>query len=242
MKDKIKSFFKGKNNIATVGIIALVVLLVILVAIFSRREHKDKFALNSIYDVYPEEVRNLYTNMVSVSCSGDLHVDVKLDEKATNVSDMNKKTLLAYMFSYLDKNEKLVDDMDVSVIEDATKELFDGDIDLKSEISNYQYGNYTYTLKDKVISRKKSECKSEVFYVSKLYGYSNSVTLLSVDVNMGYSKDGKLYNFADKSLGNYSGNVEDIGERLDGGSFYRYNFVKDGKIYKLASVEWLNRS
>ena len=40
----------------------------------------------------------------------------------------------------------------------------------------------------------------------------------------------------------HSGNVEDIGERLDSGSFYRYNFVKDGKVYKLASVEWLNRS
>ena len=172
----------------------------------------------------------------------DLHLDIKLGDRAVDVASIEKNNLLDYMFSYLDKNDMLTDDMSVKVIEDATKVLFDGDIDLKSEIVGYQYGEYLYTLEDKLVSRKKSECKSDVLYVSKLYGYSHSDTLLSVDVNMGYSKEGKLYNFADKSFGNYSGNVEDVGERLDGSSFYRYNYVKDDKVYKLVSVEWLNRS
>jgi len=242
MKDKIKNFFSVKKNIVTVGIIALVIIIVILVAIFARKDHKDKFALNSIYDVYPEEVRSLYTNMVSVSCDGDLHIDVELGAKATTVDKMEKNNLLDYMFSYLDKNDKLTDDMSVKVIEDATEELFDGDIDLKAEIVGYPYDDYLYTLKDKLVTRKKRECSAEVQYVSKLYGYSHSDTLLSVDVNMGYSKVGKLYNFADKLLGDYNGNVENIGELLDASSFYRYNYVKDGNVYKLASVEWLNRS
>lgn len=237
-----KDFFKEKKNVITLVVVIVLILVVVLVAVLTTREEKVRFTLNSIYDVYPEEVRELYTNMVSVSCIGDLYLDLEVDKEATNVENMEATNLLDYLFSYLDKEEKLKNNMDAKVVSDASYLLFYGDLNLTSKVVNYPYGEYVYTLKDGVITREKKECISNVQYVSQLYGYSYNENLLSVDVNMGYLKDGYLYDFEDKSLGAYDGKVEKLAELYAGNSFYRYNFVKDGSDYKLTSVEWLNKS
>ena len=60
MKDKLKKFFGKKENVILVSVIAIITVIVILVAIFNKRGWDRKFALNKIYDVYPEDVKRQY--------------------------------------------------------------------------------------------------------------------------------------------------------------------------------------
>lgn len=239
MKDKIKSFFSKKTNIIALVAIALIIIIILILALRDREE--KKFALNEIYNVYPEEVRELYSNMVEISCGGDLHLNVSLDSGEVSVSQLDQNNLLDYMFSYLDKNDGLVDNMEVSLIQSTTKKLFDGELDFTSKINNYVYGDYSYTVKDGKVSRAKSECNVDTQYVSHLYGYSYNTKKLSIDVNIGYLKDGNLYDLANNLLGKYNGEVAELEKLFGPNSYYRYNYVLDGKIYKLTSVEWNNR-
>lgn len=157
-----KDFFKNRKNLVTLIIIVIAVLAVLLVAIFTKREYKQRFALNPIYDIHPEQVRELYMNMVSVSCVGDLHLDVELGAKAIDVKDMNMVNLLNYAFSNLDKSDKLSDNMEESIVKTVFSDLFYGKLDLTNIINNYQYGDYIYTLTDGVITREEKECISDI--------------------------------------------------------------------------------
>ena len=53
------------------------------------------------------------------------------------VSEIDEKDLLNYMFSNLDKEEKLKDKFDIALINDAKKRLFNDDIKLFDKIKTY---------------------------------------------------------------------------------------------------------
>ena len=242
---KIFSFFpklwnKDKKNkiILLVGVL----LLIIVVLLIAFRKKLPRFALNEFYDVYPEEVRALYSNLVEVSCEGDLHLDIKIDEKATSVEKLSKETLLDYVFSNIDKNEGLSDEISKNVINARVKNLFSSNVDLDSAIKNYQHGEYVYNLEGNMVKREKKECASDIKYVTFLYGYSWNKSVLSMDVNISYQKGDTLYDLNDKELGKYDGDVSKLFNLTKEVSYYRFNYIKSGSYYKLDSVEWLNRS
>lgn len=233
--DKLKVFFSKKINLISTIVFVLILLVIILVLVLKK---DDKFTLNSIYNVYPEDVKALYSNMVEVSCYGDLHLDIELDNGTTDVTSVKTNNLIDYMFSYLDKEDKLGDEFSFDIVKDATDKLFYGDIDFRDNIDKYVYGNYVYTLKNGMVTREKGTCSSDFEYVSQLYGYSFNEDMLSVDVNIGYSKNGILYDLSDKKLGEYNGDPSELGDIFINSSYYRFNYVLDGKDYKLKSVEW----
>lgn len=245
LKRIIKEFFSNKRNVIILSIVLVVVLISIFLLIILLKDgdgdSDEKLSLSTIYDVYPEEVRNLYANMINVSCSGDLHLDITLDAGVVSVRKMKDKNLLDYIFSYLEKNEKLADSFSIQVLEEAVNELLNENIDFSSKIKDYEYGGYVYDINNNVITRKFKECKSDKYYVSHLYGYSFNEKLLSVDINIGYLDDDILYDLADNKLGKYDGKIEKLGDLFGKNSYYRFNFVKVKDVYKLDSVEWNSR-
>ena len=240
MKDKLKKFFSNKQNKVTVIVVVIVVIVVVLVALLFKRE-KEKFVLNEIYDVYPEEVRELYSNMVSISCNGDLYIDVKLDSGILKVENIDRNKLMNYMFSYLDKNNLLEDEMNVKIIQNTANDLFASKINFDDLVNNFSYDGYTYTVSNNIIKRKSSECVKEKEYVSNLFGYSYNSNELSIDVEIGYMEDGNLFDLTGKKLGEYDGDVSKLGELFKTSPHYRYNFVLNNKTYKLTSIELKSR-
>ena len=238
---KIKEFFSKRKRIAVAALCFVILLLVILILIFGNH-NKRKFALNEIYEVFPEDVKKLYSNIVEVSCSGDLHFDIELNSGKKKIEDINKNDLINYMFSYLDKNGLLTDNIEKSLINKTIGELFAEKVDLIDEIKDYSYGNYTYNYSKDNIGREKSECKSDIKYVSHLFGYSYNKNELSIDVNVAYLNDGILYNFEDEKLGEYNGEASKLFELTKNTSYYRLNYIKRKGIYKLSSIEWKSRT
>jgi hypothetical protein len=74
-----------------------------------------------------------------------------------------------------------------------------------------------------------------------LYGYSVGKERLSMDVNVGYLKDGILYDYHDNNLGEYNGDVTMLPKIMDKTTFYRFIYVKENGIFKLSQVEHKNR-
>ena len=110
-------------------------------------------------------------------------------------------------------------------------------MDLVQYINDFEYDEYVYNIKDNMLVRKKSKCESDIRYVSRLYGYSFGTEVLSMDVNIGYLKNGILYDLNDNKLGNYDGvNMEKLNELFKDTSYYRYNYIKKDDDYKLKSV------
>ncbi len=240
IKAKLRDFWEVKRNRIVTFIILGIILIVILVFIFTDR--KDKFALNDIYNVYPSEVRELYANLVDVSCSGDMHLDIGLDAKATNVINMSNNNLMDYVFSNLDKSGKLKDKFDIALINDAEKRLFYDDVKLFDDIKTYNYGNYEYSINGRTITRKVRKCTSEDTYVLHLYGYSSNKEQLSMDVNVSYLKDGVLYDYHDNKLGDYDGDVTKLSNLTANTTYYRFTYRKRNGTYKLESVEHKSRT
>ena len=241
---KILSFFKkvfsNKRNILIMIISLIVILIIVSIIVINNHRHK-KFVLNHIYEVMPYEVRELYSNIVSVSCYGDLHFDIDVDNGKKNLEEMNKNDVLDYTFSYLDKNDLLNNKIDESTIKKAEKRLFPKSVNLLEGINNYGYGDYYYNNENGKIVRTERECTSDIKYVSHLYGYSYDENKLSMDVNVAYLKDGKLYNYNDEELGEYDGDQSKLPKLTKKTSYYRLIFVKRNGIYKLSSIEWKNR-
>lgn len=240
--DKIKKFFSKKNNLITSVIILVIIIIVIVVAIIFKNNHRRRFAINEIYNVYPEEVRELYSNIVSVSCHGDLYLDINLDNGKIDVSEMSSNNLIDYLFSHLDKQNLLTDQISISTINEYATKLFNMKSNFRNELNNYQYGDYLYQIKDNKLTREKKECVSDKQYLTHLYGYSYNINELSIDVNIGYLSDGILYDLADNRLGEYSGDVKELDNLFVENSYYRFNYVYVNKTYKLSSVEWNSRS
>ena len=231
---------KDKKLLIIVIIIIFIALFIALVAIF--KEENKEFKTDLIKEVNFSDVRDLYSNIVSVSCMGDLKLEFPPKQDKLEVSQMANTDLLNYLFSYLDKSGRLSDKIDLNVIREASKKLFAADIDLIDEINNFQYGDFVYSLDKNILKRSVKECKNNNYeYISQLHGSSNTDELLSMDINIGYLKNGYLYDLSGKKLGKYDGDKNKIGSLFVGNSYYRYNYVLDGETYKLLSVEWVNR-
>ena len=238
----MKNIFKKKQNVITLGIVlgVLIVFLIIVIFIVNRQE-KKKYELDKFYSVYPEDIKVVYSYLTDISCTGAMHFDVKLDGEEYLVSDWNNTELLNYTFSYIDKYAILMDKIKVEHIEEAIDLLFvDKPFDL-DDIKNYSYDDYVYTYKDDTLERKEKKCSSEIRYVSDLYGYSYTTNMLSVDVNMGYEKDGILYDLSGNKLGKYSDKASDRRNLFVNNSYYKFNYVNDNGTYKIYSVEWKNK-
>ena len=208
------------------------------------KKKPNNYVLNEAYDIYPDEVREIYTNFVDVSCNGDIHFDIDIDKGEVSVADINDKDLLNYMFSYMDKKNLLADKIDNSVIRDVEKNLFNEQLNLLTKIKSFSYNGYTYNISVGNVKREKSECPSqEISYVTHLYGYFWTDEKLSVDIVTGYLKDGILYSFDDKQLGKYDGDVTKLSDLMQPASYYRANYVRYGaNKYKLSGIEWHHKS
>lgn len=238
--NKLKNFFKNKQNIILVTGIFLCIIVVLITVIITNKNTK-KFSLNSIYDVYPEEVRKIYSNIVSVSCSGDLYLGIKIENGEVNIRDIDKTVLANYLFSYLDKNNKINNDLTIDVINNNSKKLFNGNIKFNDIMNGYSYNNYKYLIKDNSLVKEKNKCISDIKYISNLFGYSYNKKELSMDINIGYLKDGILYDLTDNELGKYDGDVKKLQELFKDSPYYRYNYIKDKDGFKLNSVKLNSR-
>ena len=239
----IKKILSVKKNRIIAIILTFVILIIILVILFSNGK-KDKFALDDYYEkFYPAEVRKVYSNLVKVSCGGDLKFDLDVDSGEKKVSELSKNNLLDYMFSYLDKNGELTDNIKDSVIKKTAKKLFNEDVDLLDSIKDYNYGGYTYTLNNGKITRKKHECDIiNEKHVLHLYGFSSDKNNLYIDINVSYLKDGILYGYDGKQLGEYAEDVSKLPSLTEETSYYHMAYLRDKDDYRLVSVEWRNRS
>ncbi len=244
--DKIKKWFKNfiskkRNVYATIGVIGVILIAVLIVSLVKK---DNDFALDPAYDIYPEEVRELYANLVNVSCTGDFHLNIEPDSGEVALNKIDKEALIAYLFSYLDKNAKLEDKMDMGLINRTQKELFMEDVKLFSGIKTYNYDNYEYTIKGSNITRKVRKCESDVTYVTHLYGYSHNANKdkLSMDVSAAYLKDGILYDYDNNELGEYNGDATNLTELTKKATYYRFVFYKKDGGFRLFSVEHKKRT
>ena len=243
---KIGSFFKNvfstKKGKITAIVIFSVIFIAVLVAIFPHGK-KDNFALDNFYEFAPADVKAVYSDLVKVSCGGELKFDVEAGAGEKKVSELSKSNLLDYMFSYLDKNLELVDKMDDSVIRKTAKKLFNEDVELLSDIKDYNYGGYIYNVDKGKIVRKKDECKaSDTKHVLHLYGFNSNKNYLYVDINVAYLKDGKLYDYNNKELGDYDEDVSKLPKLTENNSYYHITYLRENEDYRLVSVDWRNRS
>lgn len=229
-----------KERIITLSVVAIIVLCVGIFLTFNKKT--IKIALNQIYDVYPEEVRKLYSNLVNVGCEGDMFYDIAIDQGIVKVEDLKEKELVAYIFSYMDKNEMLSDSFKTSLFHSVESLLYDAKLNLLSSNKTYDYGDYTYTIKGDKVTRKKRECKADKKTILHLYGYFWNEEILSMDVNVAYLKDGILYNYDNQNLGAYDGDASKLSSLTENTSYFRFNYGKDGDNFKLLSVEWKHRS
>lgn len=237
-----KTLFKTKQSKIIGLVVFSVIFIVVLVALFPHGK-KDKFALDGYYEFLPSEVRKVYSNLVKVSCGGDLKFSTDVGAGEKKVSELSKNNLLDYMFSYLDKNGELTDKMDDSVIRKTAKKLFYEDVDLLNDIKNYNYGEYTYNLDRGKITRKKHECEvSDTKHVLHLYGFNSDKNNLYIDVNVAYLKDGILYDYDNKQLGEYDESVAKLQGLTGETSYYHITYVREDNEYKLVSVDWRNRT
>ena len=238
---KIKKFFGVKRNLILVLVALIIVIVLILILI---KPTHSKFALNEIYDVYPEEVRELYSNFVSVSCTGDIHFNIEVDKGAVDIEKMSKEDLLNYMFSYMDKNDLLIDIIDDNTIKGVENQLFDKKLNLIDDIKSFSYNGYKYSLSGGKVKREIDKCpESEISYVTHLYGYFYHENRLSIDINVGYLKNGTLYSYDDEPLGEYDGDVTKLLELMQTASYYRATYTRYGENkYKLLNMEWKHKS
>lgn len=240
---KLKKFFGVKRNIIIVALVVLV-LVVLFIGIKFLGNKKENFVLNQAYDVYPDEVRELYANIVSVSCNGDIHFDINVDGGKVDVDKIKKQDLLNYMFSYLDKHNLLEDHIDDGVIKSAQNTLFDNKINLLDDIKSYSYGDHVYNYASGKVNRKGAKCQAQdVKYVTHLYGYYLIDDKLSIDVLVGYEKNNVLYTYDNKEMGEYDGDVSKLSKLMEPASYYTITYTRyDKGKYKLSSIEWKHKS
>ena len=221
-----------------VVIIAAVVVFILALMLHLNNKHKA-YELDKMYDVYPSEVKELYRYLVDANCDGDLYFNVKLDEDAKKMSELDKNNLIDYMFNYLDKKGILQDSIPLDRFTEANSNLFSEKIDLVSELNTYEYKDHTYTFEGDKVTRKNRECKTDKKYVSHLYGYSSKETSLWLDINVGYLKDDIMYDLDDKELGKYEDNKGDL---FKNSPYFRVYYVKDNNEYKLDKVKYISKS
>ena len=240
-KDKFIAFFKRSWKRLLVVII-LILALWIIISTLTKKGSSAKYVLDKIYDIYPENVRELYQNILDVSCNGDMYFDVNLGGPSVDIKDMNKENLATYVISYLEKNDLFVDGMAYSKFVDTEKELLNTDSDILSKVPSIQYGDYRYVhMGDKIVKQENACVVGEYENLMHLYSYSYNEDYLFVYVNYGRIKEGKLYNKSDVPLSDYNDEVN-LDDALIEAPYYIFKFVKDDGKYKLHSVQFLNKA
>ena len=160
-----------KRIILFAGISIVLIAILILIIVLNNKEDKEKIKI-----VDSKEAEKLY-QLYQTS-----------DNKCTDITDEKDSLILYLIFSKLDKDKKLTDNISYDEYENTAKTILKID-DIPAVINNYLYDGYSYTLDNDKITREKSECKEK--YVSKIYGYSNNNNTLDLYISSGYVKDGK---------------------------------------------------
>ena len=210
MSMKNKKLNNKKKLILFVGIL-IIIIVIVLIIVFNNQDKEEKIKI-----VNYKEAEKLYQES---------------NNKCTDIQDENDSLLLYLIFSKLDKDNKLSDNISYDEYENAAKTILKTD-DIPQTINNYLYDGYSYTLNNDEITREKTECEEK--YVSKIYGYSNNNNTLSLYISSGYVKDGKVYNLEGIEIGNYDKNK--INKILDSGTIKIYDYKNENGKYILGSI------
>ena len=208
---KDASMKSKKKLILLVGILIILIIIGVLIIVFNNQNKEEKIEI-----VNYKDAENLYQTS---------------DNKCTDITDENDSLLLYLIFSELDKDNKLSDNISYDEYENTARTILKTD-DIPKEINNYLYDGYSYTLNNDEITREKSECKEK--YVSKIYGYSNDNNTLSLYISSGYVKEGKVYNLNGDEIGDYD--KDTINKTLDDGTIKIYNYKNENGNYILDNI------
>ena len=200
-----------KRIILFVGILIIIIIVIVLIIVFNNQDKEEKIEI-----VNYKDAEKLYQTS---------------DNKCTDITDENDSLLLYLIFSNMDKDNKLSDNISYDEYENTAKTILKTD-DIPQTINNYLYDGYSYTLEDNKITREKSECEEK--YVSKIYGYSNDNNTLSLYISSGYVKEGKVYNLNGVEIGDYD--KDTINKTLDSGTIKIYNYKNENGNYILDNI------
>ena len=199
-----------KKLILLIGIL-IIIIVIVLIIVFNNQDKEEKIEI-----VNYKEAENLYQTS---------------NNKCTDITGENDSLILYLIFSELDKDNKLSDNISYDEYENTAKTILKTD-DIPTVINNYLYDGYSYTLEENKITREKTECEER--YVSKIYGYSNNNDTLSLYISSGYVKDGKVYNLSGVEIGDYD--KDTINKILDDGTIKIYNYKNENGSYILDSI------
>ena len=211
MKNKKLNISNKKRIILLISLLVIIVVSLLIVIVLNNKEDKEKIKI-----VDSKEAEKLYQTS---------------DNKCTDITDENNSLILYLIFSELDKDNKLSDNISYDEYENAAKTILKTD-DIPQTINNYLYDGYSYTLEENKITREKSKCEER--YVSKIYGYSNDNNTLSLYISSGYIKNEKVYNLKGIEIGDYDKNK--INKILDSGTIKIYNYKNENGSYILNSI------
>ena len=77
---KIKELLNKMKSIYGIYIIFGISIFIFILALIIHFENKHReYILDSIYDVYPSEVKEIYRYLVGAGCNGDIYFKVELD-------------------------------------------------------------------------------------------------------------------------------------------------------------------
>ena len=207
---KNKKLNNKKKLIIFIGIL-IIIIIVVLIIVLNNQNKEEKIKI-----VNYKEAEKLYQES---------------NNKCTAIQDENDSLLLYLIFSELDKDNKLSDNISYDEYENTAKTILKTD-DIPAKINNYLYDGYSYTLEENKITRTKTECEEK--YVSKIYGYSNNNNTLSLYISSGYVKEGKVYNLNGDEIGDYD--KDTINKTLDSGTIKIYNYKNENGSYILDSI------
>ena len=208
---KSKKLNNKKKLTLFVGLLTIIIIVILIIVLLNNQDKEEKIEI-----VNYKDAEKLYQTS---------------DNKCTDITDENDSLLLYLIFSKLDKDNKLSDNISYEEYENTAKTILKTD-DIPSSINSYLYDGYSYTLEDNKITREKTECTEK--YVSKIYGYSNNNDILSLYISSGYIKDGKVYNLEDIEIGDYDKNK--INKILDSGTIKIYNYKNENGNYILDNI------
>ena len=211
MKNKKLNISNKKRIILLISLLVIIVVSLLIVIVLNNKEDKEKIKI-----VDSKEAEKLYQTS---------------DNKCTDITDENNSLILYLIFSELDKDNKLSDNISYDEYENAAKTILKTD-DIPQTINNYLYDGYSYTLEENKITREKSKCEER--YVSKIYGYSNDNNTLSLYISSGYIKNEKVYNLKGIEIGDYDKNK--INKILDSGTIKIYNYKNENGKYILDKI------
>ena len=211
---------KKKTKIIICVIIILIIIIALILFILMK-EDKLKPVDHNI-------VENLYIDKLENNCS-----DITYITKDENIDEMDSKTILYLIFSQMDKEDMLKDNVSF----DDYKKIASKITDNIQENFTYNFNGYKYTASNGKITKTKATCDKH--YITKLYGFTGTDEL-KVNVKSGYIKDNTVYDLSDKEIGPYT--KKTVSKLLDQGTMQVYNYKKSIGGYKLISVgiKWLN--